>query len=76
MHLSLELEPFLYHKGERPLLRQQRHLAGEQCAVCSFSMLTSCLGFAEMVRRLLLGEEGAEGSICDAMEFVLTINGV
>lgn len=28
--------------------------------------------FAEMVRKLLLGEEGAEGSICDAMEFLLT----
>lgn len=27
---------------------------------------------AEMVRKLLLGEEGAQGSICDAMEFVLT----
>ena len=30
------------------------------------------LHIAEMVRKLLLGEEGAEGSICDAMEFLLT----
>ena len=26
----------------------------------------------DMVRKLLLGEEGTEGSICDAMEFLLT----
>ena len=32
----------------------------------------NCDVLAEMVRKLLLGEEGAEGSICDAMEFLLS----
>ena len=41
-----------------------------------FFIANQLFGVAEMVRRLLLGEEGAEGSICDAMEFVLTTNEV
>jgi len=31
-----------------------------------------CCAYSGMVRRLLLGEDGAQGSICDAMEFLLT----
>jgi len=31
-----------------------------------------CCANSGMVRRLLLGEDGAQGSICDAMEFLLT----